>query len=94
MMILAYMRTDYKENLSEKDKCFFREVIKNAYIVDFIKFSHFQKNKKIILDNREEKSKRRHYVTLSIVFTKRFLLFFSFQCTTYLPLQMPLLMQR
>ena len=39
-MILSHMWTDYKKNLSEKDKCFFWEVMKIAYIVDLTEFSY------------------------------------------------------
>lgn len=43
-MILSHMRTDYKKNLSEKDKCFFWEVMKIAYIIDFVEFLDCSKN--------------------------------------------------
>lgn len=63
-MILDYIQTDYKKNLSEKDKCFFWEVMKIAYIVDLMEFSDFQKRKKISSHLRKEKSERYACVTL------------------------------
>ncbi len=73
-MILDYLQTDYKENLSEKDNCFFREVMKIAYIVDLMESLDCQKHKKIPLHLEKKRVSAIHASLLPIFLSENFLI--------------------